>query len=753
MYRLSLFFLILFSTYSVAAQQVRSGKLMGRILDEDSTPISNAMIRIEPSGRVAQSGTDGRFQFLDVPLEKIALTVTAKGFFSGVKTTVDLSSQPETDVEVVLKRAGVFEQSVVVTGSGQQDLLVEAPVRTELISHEYVEKQAARNLSEALVANVPGLRVENNCQNCGWTAIRLNGLEGPYTQLLEDGLPTVSGASMVYALDQLPTEFYENIEVVKGGASSLYGPNAVAGVINMVRREPQSSHFQVEAAQGYYKGRPEQTAGATGQIEDLWRGWAADFYYRGYRRTHVDLDNDGFTEMTRRSLNAGGGTLFHRFLDGGARLTVGGSTLNDFRRGGSQLDLPPDQTYITEQIQSDRSAGFVRWNHTVSPSFYYNLSSSFSHLRRHSYYGAGFDPNAYGSTRNPLSTSDASGAYQAGRHTLSLGAQYWYEHIDDIYLGYQRDTRLTFRNAGTYLQDEWRISPRIVLLAGARADKSNLLDHWVLSPRGNVRFGLTQSLNLRLGVSTGFRPPQVFDEDLHVAAVNGEAMMVRFGEGLKEESSRSFTAALDYVGRLSGHPVQLGANFFWTRLDDVFQLQETANEENGNRIFERVNGAGSRFRGVEFTGSWKPFARLAVRGGATFQQARYDVPEPVFGSLRYFRTPNRYGYAGIDIDLPGKIEWLNTFDLTGRMLVPHYEGFISADRLETSPSFHVWNVVVSRTWPLGSRDKSTLRVYLRGNNLGDSFQHDFDQGPYRDSVYMYGPLVPRSFVLGTTVTF
>jgi outer membrane receptor for ferrienterochelin and colicins len=751
-YRLSSFFFI-FCTLCGVAQQVHTGKLSGRVVDESSAPVSNAAIRIEPSSRVAQSDVNGGFQFPDIPLGKVVLTVTASGFFSGAKVTVDLTAQPEADVEIVLKRAGVFEQSVVVTGSGRQDLLVEAPVRTELISHEFVEKQVARNLSEALVANVPSLRVENNCQNCGWTAIRLNGMEGPYTQLLEDGLPTVSGASMVYALDQLPTEFYENIEVVKGGASSLYGPNAVAGVINMVRREPQSNHFQVELAQGYYKGRPEQTAGATGQIGDLWRGWAADFYYRGYRRTQVDLDGDGFTELTRRSSNAGGGTLFRRLLNGSARLTIGGSTLNDFRRGGSQIDLPPKDTYITEQIQSDRSAGFVRWNHTVNPSFYYNLSSSFSHLRRHSYYGAGFDPNAYGSTRNPLSASDASGAYQAGRHTLSFGTQYWYEHIDDIYLGYQRDTRLTFRNAGMYLQDEWRLSPRVVILGGARADKSSLLDHWVFSPRGNVRFGLARSLNLRLGVSTGFRPPQIFDEDLHVAAVNGEAMMVRVADGLKEESSRSFTAALDYVGHLRGGPFQLGTNFFWTRLNDVFQLKETDNEENGNRIFERTNGPGSRFRGVEFTGSWKPFAWLAVRGGATFQQARYDQPEPVFGSLRYFRTPNRYGYAGADIDLPGKIEWLNTLDLTGSMLVPHYAGYIAADRVETSTTFHVWNVVVSRTWALSAGDKNTLRLYVRGNNLGDSFQHDFDKGPNRDSVYMYGPLVPRSFVLGMTVAF
>jgi outer membrane receptor for ferrienterochelin and colicins len=487
-------------------------------------------------------------------------------------------------------------------------------------------------------------------------------------------------------------------------------------------------------------------------LNSFWKEWSADFYYHGYHRTHADLDRDGFTDLTRRASNAGGGTLFKRLLNGSARLTLGASTLDDFRRGGDRLDVVPDQTNITEQIHSDRTAAFLRWNHTVTPDFYYNLSSSFSRMTRASYYGAGFDPNAYGSTRNPLSTTDASAGYQRGRHTLSIGGQYWYERIEDVYLGYGRNTRQTFRNTGFYAQDEWRASPRLVLLGGVRADKSNLLDHWVFSPRGNVRYGITRSLNLRVGVSTGFRPPQVFDEDLHIAAVNGEAMYVRLATGLKEESSRSLTSALDYSGRLGNGPFQLGASFFWTRLDDVFQLREVSSTDH-NRVMERTNGPGSRFRGVEFSTSWTPHRRLSLRGGATFQQARYDVPESIFSSLRYLRTPNRYGYAGADLDLPWGIECLNTFDFTGSMLVPHYAGYIPADRLETSPVFGVWNLVVSRTWPVRIRDHSTLRAFLRMNNLGDSFQPDLDRGPERDSTYMYGPMVPRSAMLGMTLTF
>jgi len=745
--------LLLASVAWCAEDAPRPGVLTGKVLTADKRPVVGAVVRVRESGTQTASDESGAFRLEGLPLAKLTVAVTAKGYQSGLQSQVDLSVLPDAEVEFLLDGESVLKQSVVVTGSGAQELLIEAPVRTELISKTFVQEQAVRTLSEALVASVPGLRVENNCQNCGFSAIRLNGLEGPYTQVLEDGMPTVSGASMVYALDQLPMEFFENIEVVKGGASSLYGPNAVAGVINLIRREPQKNLFQLDVQTGWNKGRPEQTGGALAQLENFWSGWSADLYYRGFNRTHLDLDRDGFTELTRRDSQAFGGTLFRRFFDGKARLTAGGTTVDEFRRGGSQIDLRPEETFVTEELHSGRSAGFLRWNHSVNPNFYYNLSSSLSYLGRGSYYGADFDPNAYGQTRNPLSVTDASIGAQSGRHSVSAGYQYWFEHITDLYPGYNRDIRQSFKNSGLYVQDEWRINPRVVVLGGFRLDKSNLLDNAIVSPRGNLRVGLTKSLNLRLGVSTGFRAPQVFDEDLHISSVGGEVLLIQRARGLKHESSRSYTAALDYVGQWKGRPFTMGSSFFWTRLNDVFQLRETDATVDGNRLFERVNGPGSRFRGVEGNLTFSPAKFLNLRSGWTFQQARYDEPEPVFGSLRYFRTPNSYGFVGADFDLPGKIEFLHTFDFTGPMRVQHFAGFVDEDRVEMSPWFHVWNAVLSKTFPVGKDEKRSVRLYARANNILDSYQSDFDRGPLRDSKYVYGPIMPRGVTVGLTFTF
>lgn len=327
--------------------------------DAEQVPVSGALVRVEPPGHQIAASTDDKFAFSALPLSRVTVTVVAKGFFSGFRTEIDLSENAAAEAQILLRREAVLEQSIVVTGSGTQALVMEAPVRTELLSQSFVQAQAARNLAEALTATVPGVRIENNCQNCGWTAVRLNGLEGPYTQILEDGLPTVSGASMVYALDQLPTEFFENIEVVKGGASSLYGPNAVAGVINLVRREPQEKRLHLDLQSGGYAGRPEHTGGLIAQLDQLGDRWSADVYYRGLRRTHTDLDRDGFTKLTRRASNGGGGTAFGRFLEGRARLTAGAAPILTFHRRRRPLQsrciVPAPRSSLGGTIRQTRS--------------------------------------------------------------------------------------------------------------------------------------------------------------------------------------------------------------------------------------------------------------------------------------------------------------------------------------------------------------------------------------------------------------
>ncbi len=709
-------------------------------MNQEGSPVAEALVEIPEVGRKALTGADGEFRFEELPAGSMTVKGSAAGHYHSSPLPVLFADRQEFRVEVTLVPMLPVTQSVVVTGTGTEHLIVDAPVRTSVVSGALCERTASRSLADALTSTVVGVRVESNCQACAPLSVRMNGLEGKYTQVLEDGLPTMSNVSMVYALDQIPTDFFDSVEVVKGGGSALYGPNAVGGVINLVRREPRAQSARVDMQTGWTSGRPEQSVGLTGQSSRLPAGFSGDVYVRSMRRASIDLNDDGFSDLPKRRLTGGGSTLYRRFLDGSARLVLGGSHYADFRRGGDNLHLPPHRTYLTEMADASRSTAFVRWNHTVNAATFYTLASSYSNLRRDTYYGADFDPNAYGQTRNPLVATDAQAGHQHGSHTLLGGVQFQREKVTDRIPSYGRRFDELFRNVGFYAQDEIRLTSDVILVAGVRADKSNVLPHWIYSPRGGVRVGLTDAWRLRFSVSTGFRAPVIFDEDLHVAAVGGTGLLIENAPGLKEERSLSWTGSIDYAGITGARPLQIGVTFFHTALSNVHLLDEVLSEGSDFRKLIRINGAGSYVQGAEVDFNWQLHPRLLWRGGATWQAARYREAEPQFGSRRYFRSPSVYGFVGADLKLPRGFSAVSMLDMTGGMLIPHYAGYIAEDRLETSKSFKVVSLVLDRAFASGPDSRYRKRLYVKMNNLLNQYQPDLDRGPLRDSGYVYGPL-------------
>jgi len=465
----------------------------------------------------------------------------------------------------------------------------------------------------------------------------------------------------------------------------------------------------------------------------------------------IDRDGDGFSDAPKRRLHAGGFGLYRGALGGKARFSVSTTVADEFRRGGERFDLAPHETRLTEQIASRRTAVSVRWNHTVTAKTYYNIKTSFADTRQESYFGSGYDRNAYGTTENPLWVSDLQLGRQAGRHTVLGGYQYRRERIRNEIPAYDRRYGELYADHGLYLQDEWRLGAGTILLAGLRVDRFNQLRRWIVSPRAGFKRSITGSLNWRVSLSTGFRAPEIFNEDLHVAQVGGEGLLIENSPGLREEKSVSFSTGLDYVGRVGGRPYRLGANFFWTDLRNNFQLVEVPSPAPHSRLLLRVNGPGSFVRGMDMDGSISLAAHLSLRGGVTLQVARYKEPEEQFGSLSFFRSPERYGFFGLDWMLPGRVELTSTTEFLGPMLAPHYAGYIPEDRLERTQSFVVVNTVVSKL--LAVTDKARLRLFLNVNNITDSYQPDLDKGPRRDSSYVYGPTQMRRVILGLTWEF
>lgn len=714
------------------------------VVDSEKQPVHGAVVHLLEADRKATSDKKGRVCVEKLEPGKHPLLVIADGF--SVLDAV-MHKEAETPLLVSFQLTPAFGEEMVVTGTRTAKRLVDSPVHVQLISRESIDASAARTLAD-VVELTPGVRIESNCQNCNFSQVRMLGLEGPYSQILVDGQPTVSSLAMVYGIEQFPARMLENVEVVKGGGAAMYGAGAVGGVINLIPHAPFDTHATLEA-------RASETGGEPGSSLSVVVDWSP-----GDRRTGFsvlgqldsvepsDRDGDGFTEVASRDLSTIASRGEHYVLDDQARLHAELTWTESSRRGGDlvRFDLRPDETELTEEIDTRRSGFGFGWLHTVSSRFDYRLAASYADTDRESYYGGGFDPNAYGSTDNPLWVVDTQANLYRKRGTLTGGAQYSRDEIDDQQPGYHRVLQETHTNLGLYLQDDWKLGDRLTLVVGLRADDHSSLPAPVVSPRLALMASPRDDLTIRLSFAEGFRAPVTFDEDLHIELAGGAARVTRQAEGLVEESSRAWLVSLEWrptFRRKGSASFELAA--FRTDLEDLFDTVENDDPTTAQREFLRVNAEGAVVEGVEATASIRWGARLSGQIGFVVQRSAFEVPEPDFGSLDFFRTPGDYGTLSLQARLPAGLDLFLGARYTGSMIAPHYAGFITEDRLERTPSFLELDLNLSRSFTLGGRE---LTVTLGAKNLTDAYQQDLDRAAHRDSNYVYGPRLPRSYLLG-----
>ncbi|MGI9645554.1 MAG: TonB-dependent receptor plug domain-containing protein, partial [Ilumatobacteraceae bacterium] len=636
-----------------------------------------------------------------------------------------------------------FEEAVTVTATRRSRRLDSSPVRTEIIDRDTIAAAGARSLADA-IEYTTGVRVENNCQNCNFSQIRLLGLEGPYTQILVDGQPVISSLAQVYGIEQIPARMIERIEVVKGGGSALYGSGAVGGVINIVPRE-------AAVTSGVFEARAENGAAANGAFD-----WVSSdrltFVTAFGQHDDIpdrDVDGDGFSDVSRRQLSAGGLRASRYFDQGRAKLTVDYSDIHEARRGGNALDLPPHEADIAESIDSRRRSASVSWSHGAGRRIDYRVTTAAAFTDRDSYYGAGRDPNAYGTTGNTLALFDGQVNHYFDRHILSWGTQASRDRTEDIQPAYGRALDVAYTNRAVFVQNDWTFARGWQVLSGFRADWHSALSTGIVTPRVAVMSSPTDALDIRVSLATGFRAPQVFDEDLHLSSVGGEIRIITLDPDLEEERATNVMAGLEWKPQAGRGQALIEVNGFHTRLTNLFHAIEQDLPETPDLELLKTNLGGASVYGLEVNLGWGIGDEFVLQGGVVTQRARFDEAEPDFGSRDFFRTPRHYGNL-TGRWVRGPWEFFSGFRVTGPMKAPHYAGFIAEDRLETTPVLTTIDASVSRRLVFDGR---TLVITLSARNLTDTYQADLDRGPLRDANYVYGPRFPRSLGLIGRVEF
>lgn len=743
-----------------AVNPIKEGNMIaGHVIvkgTEESIPFATVMIL--GTNRGAVSNEEGQFEFRKLAAGKYTLRVQVMGYKTQEKT-ITVSAEATSVVHFQMEEESFMTDEVVVSANRNEVSRKAAPVVVNVMSAKLFETVNSTDLAKSLNFQ-SGLRVENNCQNCGFPQVRINGLEGPYSQILINSRPIISALSGVYGLEQIPVNMIERVEVVRGGGSALFGANAVGGTINIITKDPINNSFQVASTMSNMNGKSwEQYMGGNVSLVAKDNSYGIALYETYRNRNPYDADGDGFSELGKLNMNTFGMRAYYR-PNYFSRINVEYHTTNEFRRGGNKFNLQPHESDITEQTKHIINSGGLSYDRYWGEKHKMSVYGSIQHTDRNSYYGAQRDMNAYGKT-NDL-TWVVGGMYVGNMDrclfapaTFTGGVEYQNNSLYDVMTGYHRDMQQDVRIAGGFVQNEWRLN-RWTMLVGARLDKHNLIDHPIFSPRVNFLYKPSDNLQARLTYSTGFRAPQAYDEDLHVTAVGGEGVQIRLADGLREERSNSFSGSVDWSFPMGHWQSNILLEGFYTDLHHVFVLEDIGLDENGDKIKERRNGSGAKVYGVNLDAKVAHGREAQLQLGFTVQRSRYNRAE-IWTSegeeeqttKRMPRTPDYYGYFTFTSAPLKSFDFSLSGTYTGKMIVPHMAGYIEKSRMEHTPQFVDLNLKLNYTFVL--KDHIKMQVNGGVQNIFNSFQKDLDKGEFRDAGYFYGPTQPRTYFVGIKI--
>lgn len=734
--------------------------ITGHVVDKKSgehLPFINIFLK----GTTIGTSTDhtGHYYLKNLPEGKFILQMKSMGYKT-IEKEIVLKKGKLIEINFEVEEDAISLESVVVSANRNETSRRSAPSLVNIIDSKLFDKTHSPSLAEGLNFQ-PGVRVETNCQNCGFTQVRLNGLDGPYTQILIDSRPIFSALTGVYGLEQVPANMIERVEVIRGGGSALFGSSAIAGTINIITKEPMSSTAELQHSLTMVGGdRADHNTVMNASLVTDDRKAGVYIFGKNRYRSAYDHDGDGFSELPHLNSKVVG---FRSFLNTStySKLTFEYHTISEFRRGGNKFDLPPHEADIAEQLEHNINGGGLKYDR-FSPDGKHrlNLYTSAQHTHRKSYYGTGQDPNAYGNTKDLTFIGGVQYAYEWDKclfmpSQLTMGTEFNFNDLEDKMLGYGRDMKQVVRIGSAFLQNEWK-NDHWSFLLGGRLDKHNLIDHVIFSPRANMRFNPTKDLNFRLSYSNGFRAPQAFDEDLHISVVGGDVSIIHLAKDLKEEKSQSLSASMDLYRAFGPVQTNLLVEGFYTDLRDVFVLTPTGRDEEGNLLLERRNGKGARVLGINVEAK-AAYSFSQLQGGITLQRSRYkeaqvwSEDERIQPQKKIFRSPDVYGYMTSTFTPFANFSASLTGTYTGSMLVQHLAGYITQDEEVKTPDFLDMNMKV--TYDIQLYPSLTLQLNAGVQNIFQAYQKDFDKGANRDANYIYGPNLPRSYFVGCKITY
>jgi outer membrane receptor for ferrienterochelin and colicins len=747
----------------------QNSTVVGKVISENKL-VTNAKIAIQKTEFFAYTDTLGLFYIENIPVGSYKIQITAEGF-KLLEKSIIIKENESLIVNFELDLKILDTKEVVVSATKTLKKNTDSPIIVKVINNATLNSLQACNLSEGLKFQ-PGLRVETNCQTCNYTQLRMNGLAGGYAQILINGRPIFSPLTGLYGLEQLPVNMIDRIEVVRGGGSSLYGSSAIGGTVNVITKVPRVNNYSINNTFQYIKNQTNDNLlnlNASLVSENKKTGLSLFLSHRN--RGLYDANGDNFSEIPAIYNTSFGSNIFF-LIDENQKLEISFSNINEYRFGGEMIEDKP--AYLAQQSEErNHKVWMVNADYQIN---FDNKNTSFitylAYQNTHRKHYTGIQPDdaiAFQTflANPPYGISEVNtwnlgfqvnhkiNHFISGQNVFTLGTEYLYDAVFDNIPAYHYLIDQTTDNLGLFLQSDWEITPKLCLLSGARIDKHTLVKEIILSPRTSILYKIKGNTQFRLSYGSGFKSPQAFDADMHIAFASGGISRISLAPDLQQEKSKSFSGSINYDKLMKNWNVGFTLDAFYNRLTDAFLLQPIGQDEFGE-LFEKQNGPCATIQGITFELSSKYKRKIIFESGVTIQSSKYDKPilniTGIEEMTAFVRTPNNYGYVILNF-LPSK-NWNATINYvyTGSMKIPHLSGAQGQpiNELITSDPFSDLSAKISFIFNYNKMECS-FEMYCGIKNIFDAYQDDFDIGKNRDSNFIYGPSQPRTIYIGLKI--
>jgi len=674
--RLLVYFFIFYGFVLSATAQ---NSTLSGVVSSGLNAVEYASVRIIDTKIGTKSDSLGKYSITGLKPGKYSVSFTALGYIS-YKVDIFISENETLNLDVNLKESGSAIEEFVVTGTMKEVSRLASPVPVEVYSPAFFRKNPTPSIFDAL-QNVNGVRPQLNCNICNTGDIHINGLEGPYTMILIDGMPIVSGLSSVYGLSGIPNALIERVEIVKGPASSLYGSEAVGGLINIITKKPQNAASFSGDVFSTSWGELNTDLGfkfSAGKNAEVLTG--INYFKFGNR---IDNNRDLFTDVTLQDRIS----VFQKWnfkRKENRQFSLAARYNYEDRWGG---DMTWDKSYRGGTERYGESIYTSRWEmlgtYQLPSKEPIMFSWSLNDHDQNSVYG-----NTIYEARQKIAFGQLSWDKKIKNHDLLIGSALRYTMYDDntpataLPNGINNSERVWL--PGIFIQDEISLAEKHKLLLGMRYDYNSNHGN-ILTPRFAYKWTLNENNILRLNAGTGFRVVSLFTED-HAALTGSREVVIT--EQLKPE--RSYNANLNFIKKFyfeSGNFMSMDASAWYTHFNNQIIPDYFSNPNQ--IIYSNLQGYGVS-RGLSANFEMTFTNGLQVLAGTSLLEV-FSKNESSDKKIRPFLNEKWTATWGISY----KLENLNlgldyTGNIYGPMLLPRLSEL--DPRSEESPVWSLQNI-------------------------------------------------------------